>query len=357
MNNFEALSQYMIPSNILIKMLEVYKNIGQNKYLDDALGDAKYYLTEQNVERETFIIASLLELNISDNRMRLIITKNSNPTNQEEKVLLGIKEVLKIIQKDAPEHTFNGSDILGYLNRIFGKNSHKFNNKNYDELLGIRNKLAKPVSMRLSYEKMLENYHFNFSKETFEKIYLSVTAYLEMDLMKPYSDHNELASLLALYYMLIRTNVNVFYYIGFFEKYLRNKDIWNSEKRLSFINFPTSHLQLNGLINLIFDMIINSYLELESIIREKNFDKRMYKGDGIEQTIARLPSTFSKEDIRVYHPDVSDSTINRALFRLRDEKYIMPLGKGRSARWVKLVKDDNPKNIFGYNYDNDENEK
>ena len=116
MNNFEALSQYMIPSNILMKMLEVYKNIGQNKYLEEELGDAKYYLIEQNIERETFIIASILNLNISDNRMRLIITKNSNPTNQEEKILLGIKEVLKIIQKDAPEHTFNGSYILWYLN-------------------------------------------------------------------------------------------------------------------------------------------------------------------------------------------------------------------------------------------------
>ena len=157
--------------------------------------------------------------------------------------------------------------------------------------------------------------------------------------------------------MMIRSELDVFYYIGFFEKYLANKDKWDSEKRLSFINFPTSHLQLNGLICLIFDIINTSYQELNDIIREKNFDKRMYKGDGIEQTIARLPSTFSKEDIRVYHPDVSDSTINRALIKLRDENYIMPLGKGRSARWVKLVKEDSPKNIFGYNYDENTDEK
>ena len=347
----------MIPSNILIKMLEVYKNIGQNKYLDTEIGDAKYYLIEQNIERETFIIASILNLNISDNRMRLIITKGSNPTNQEEKTLLGIKEVLRIIQKDAKDHTYNGSDILAYLNKIFGKNSHKFTNKNYDEITGIRNKLTKPISMRLSFEKMLENYHINFTKTTYEKIYLSLITYLEMDLMKPYSEHNELASLLSLYYMMIRSELDVFYYIGFFEKYLANKDKWDSEKRLSFINFPTSHLQLNGLICLIFDIINTSYQELNDIIREKNFDKRMYKGDGIEQTIARLPSTFSKEDIRVYHPDVSDSTINRALIKLRDENYIMPLGKGRSARWVKLVKEDSPKNIFGYNYDENTDEK
>lgn len=351
MNNYEALSQYMLPSHILNKMLEVYKYIGQNQYFEKELGDAKFYLIEQNIERETFIIASLLNLNISENRMRLIITKDSNPTNQEEKTLVEIKEVLRIIQKDALNHTFNGSDVLTYLNRIFGKNSHKFTTRNYDDLIGIRNKFSKPVSIRLSYEKMLENYHIHFTKKTYEKLYLAIITYLETVLMKPFSDHNELAGLLELYYMLLRSEVDVFKYIGFFEIYLKNKEKWANEVRLSFINFPTSHLQINGLIEQLFDYISLSYKELTNILREKSFDKRMHKSDGIEQTIARLPATFSKEDIRIYHPDVSDSTINRALFKLRDENYIKPLGKGRSARWIKLVKEDDPKNIFGHNYE------
>lgn len=351
MNNYEALTNYMLPSNILNKMLEVYKYIGQNQTFDKELGDSKFYLIEQNIERETFILASILNLNISENRMRLIITKGSNPNNQEEKILVELKEVLRIIQKDALNHTFNGSDILTYLNRIFGKNSHKFTNRNYDELLEVRNKVTKPISIRLSYEKMLENYHINFMKKTYEKIYLAVITYLETVLMKPFSDHNELAGLLELYYMLLRSEINVFKYIGFFEIYLKNKENFDNEIRLSFINFPTSHLQLNGIVELVFDCIISSYKELTNILKEQSFDKRMHKSDGIEQTIASLPSTFSKEDIRIYHPDVSDSTINRALFKLRDENYIKPLGKGRSARWVKLVNEDDPKNIFGTNYD------
>lgn len=351
MNNFEALSQYALPSNILNKMLEVYKYIGQNQNFENELGESKFYLIEQNIERETFIIANLLELNISENRMRLIITKDSNPTNQEEKRLVAIKEVLRIIQKDALTNTFNGSDILAYLNRIFGKNTHKFTNRNYDDLIGIRNKFTKPVSIRLSYEKMLENYHLNFTKKTYEKLYLAIIAYLETVLMKPFSDHNELAGLLELYYMLLRSEIDVFKYLGFFELYIKNKEKWNNEVRLSFINFPTSHLQINGLIEQLFDYIISSYKELTNILKEKSFDKRMHKSDGIEQTISRLPSTFSKEDIRIYHPDVSDSTINRALFKLRDENFIKPLGKGRSARWIKLVKEDDPKNIFGHKYD------
>ena len=48
----------------------------------------------------------------------------------------------------------------------------------------------------------------------------------------------------------------------------------------------------------------------------------------------------------------SDSTINRILFKLRDEQIIMPLGKGRSARWMKIISENDPRLIFGLNYEN-----
>lgn len=350
MNNFEALKQYMIPTSNLNNMLEVYKNIGQNKYLEEELGDQLNYLFEQGLERDTFFLASLTNINLSENRMRLLITKNSHPVNSEEKRLVEIKEVLRLIRKEAKDHTFNGSDILQYLNRIFGKNSHKFTPRNFGDLTGDK-KAHKTMSIRLSFEKMLEEYHLHFNKNTFEKLYLSITAYLEMDLMKPYTDHNDIASLLALYYMLFRTGVDSFKYISFFELYLNEKENWESEKKLSYINFPTSHLRQNGLTNILFEIIKRSYEALKDIIKTNKFDKRMFKGDGIEQTILIMPSTFSKEDIRKYHPNVSDSTINRALFKLRDENIIAPLGKGRSARWVKLISDDDPRKIFGVDYE------
>ena len=48
-----------------------------------------------------------------------------------------------------------------------------------------------------------------------------------------------------------------------------------------------------------------------------------------------MKTTFTKEDIRLQNPYVSESTINRALISLRDSGYIEPLGKGRSAKWIR----------------------
>lgn len=351
MNNFTALKQYLIPTDLLTSMLEIYKLIGKNEAYHEALADNALYLKEQIIERDTYFLALTLNLNITDNRMRLIITKNSHPTNNEEKILVGLKEVLRTIHRDAKKLTFNGSEILQFLNKIFGKNSHKFTSRNFSDSRGSRSTNTKPVSIRLTFEKLLEEYYQNMQRDTYEHLHLSMVTYLEMDVLKPYSEHNDLASILMLYYMLLRSDLDVFAYVSFMEKYHEVEEAFKIEKRISVVNYPDNFLQLSGIMRILFKIIISSYANIKEIIKNNVYEERMYKGDGIEQTIYRLPNTFSKDDIRRFHPNVSESTINRTLFKLRDENIIKPLGKGRSARWVKLIDENHPRQLFGGSYE------
>ena len=90
------------------------------------------------------------------------------------------------------------------------------------------------------------------------------------------------------------------------------------------------------------NLILDACEKAEKIIYDYKVDQNISKGDNIEHTINRLPNVFTKEQIRMIHPYVSESTINRALQKLRDEDKIKPLGKGRSAKWRK----NNNSNIF-----------
>ena len=72
----------------------------------------------------------------------------------------------------------------------------------------------------------------------------------------------------------------------------------------------------------------------------------MNKSNNIENTINKLEDVFTKDEIRLLHPYISDSTINRTLKRMRDEELIRPLGKGRSAKWMKLYKTENKDKLF-----------
>ena len=84
------------------------------------------------------------------------------------------------------------------------------------------------------------------------------------------------------------------------------------------------------------NLILKLYERTDDIISQYCQDSNLAKADNIENTIMNLNNIFTKEEIRLNHPYVSESTINRVLLKLRDEKIIKPLGKGRCAKWIKI---------------------
>ena len=67
-----------------------------------------------------------------------------------------------------------------------------------------------------------------------------------------------------------------------------------------------------------------------------SFDKGIRKIDSVESSILKMGEIFTKEEIRVRNPYLSDSTINRALENLKKENKIRPNGTGRSATWIRI---------------------
>lgn len=346
MNNFEALSHYNIPSDVLKSMLSIYKLIGMNEQYALKLEEKKSFLESDVIEKDTFYASKMLKVEVSDQRLRLLITKNSKPLNKQEEVIVGLKKVFTRLHLNAKDSlSFNGSDILDDLNLIFGKKYISFSKENYI----VKNE--RPKSIRLKYENVLEEYHLYKKEEKFEKIFLSVITYMEMMNLKPYSSNNDIAIMLALYYMLLTSGVDSFFYISFVEKYYNNKDIIKNTVLKGSINYYENYLIVSDTVRIIYKIIEDSYKEIDDMIKKYYFNDRAYKSDVIEETIIKkMPTYFTKDDVRRYHPDASDSTINRILFKLRDEQLIMPLGKGRSARWMKLIKEDDPKLVFGKKY-------
>lgn len=336
-SNFEILKQYIIPADVLSKMLKIYQLIGRGDVYKDNLKTKEEALKEKSMEVDVYFLSNYIGLNLSDTRMRLLITKNSTPRTKEEKILVNLKSVVKMIRDNAKEYTFNGSDLLSYLNIIFGQGTHKFSNQNPS--VSVRNS-KNLISNRLVFEKTLEAYHEFMKKETFENLHLSMVAYLEMSQIKPFNNHNELSSLLALYYMLLRSNIDCFEYVSFFEILFKYNDKFISEQNKAVINYPGGYLQLSGMMRVIFEIITDGYEELKQIVKEHNFEERAFKSDTIIQTIKKLPSIFTKDEIRLKHPQASESTINRVLTKMRDDGLIKPLGTGRSAKWIKVETDD-----------------
>jgi len=352
MNYFETLSQYIIPIPTLNQMINVYKLIGQNEMMAEQLKEKEEVLIENALFKDTYFICELLKLNITDNRKRLIICKDSKPRNDEERSLCAIKTVLKTIRNDPSKYPFNGSDIMDYLNMIMNKKRIKYKTTLFEPL----NKTIryKPISIRLMYDTMLSDYHNAIKNNEFEKLHLSVLTYLQFCCLKPYTEYNELAEILIFYYMLLQNEVYSFKYLSFMEFYLKYQDRLIFEREKASINYPEGRFMMVEIMKTVFDLITDSYNELQKIVKETSKKDNSFKGESLDNYILKeihCGTTFTKEELRIKYPNVSESTLNRSLLRLKEEGIIEIIGKGRSARWIKIIPDNDPRVLFGLNYE------
>ncbi|MCK7488519.1 MAG: hypothetical protein MZU97_25765 [Bacillus subtilis] len=106
------------------------------------------------------------------------------------------------------------------------------------------------------------------------------------------------------------------------------------------MNWASGYADLMPLHKLLLRLFFEVYNQLSITARDHEYEQNLEisKSDYIENTIDKLAEVFSKDDIREKHPLISDSTINRTLKRLQEANKIRPLGKGRSAKWIKLYK-------------------
>ena len=77
-------------------------------------------IIKDTIERDTFFAAKVLNLDITENRTRLIIQKNSAPKNNDERILHNLKEVFKIIQLEGNNLELTPNEFLALAKRIFG---------------------------------------------------------------------------------------------------------------------------------------------------------------------------------------------------------------------------------------------
>ena len=78
------MNRFLIPNDVIVSLAETYKYIGGNECLNLGVGNDMNCIVEQTVERDAYFLSRILKLDISDARVRLIITKNSSPRKKEE---------------------------------------------------------------------------------------------------------------------------------------------------------------------------------------------------------------------------------------------------------------------------------
>ena len=333
MSAIQNINRFIIPNDVIASLTEVYKSIGVSENYK-AITEADYsQIVNQTIERDTFFLSKLINIDLSDNRLRLIITKSSTPRTNEERILYTIKEILTDFAYNPNKQKIDTSTILNLVNYIYPKMGIKYDIYKDDKRNNYN--LSKKAKREIL-DEINNSFNKIYDDNSFEKIILILNYYIDLVSLKPFTSYNEIVPYLMLYLLLNKIDCRAILYVSLFEHIYFNKAEFDDELQNACFNWEEGYHQVLPFVRYFINLLNQLFKKCNSIVSSYIKEVNVNKADNIENTILNLPNIFTKEEIRLTHPYVSDSTINRALKKLHDENIIRPLGKGRSAKWLKV---------------------
>ncbi len=325
----ENINRFIIPNDVIATLMQIYKYIGKNDIYSKIASPDIERIVEQTIEKDTYYLGKLLKLDITDARLHLIISKKSIAKNREENILFNLKEILTDIQLKGENYLIQSNNQLNLINYIYQNQYIKFDE---EKKLGYSGKYSKRNELD-KYNQMVEE-----SRGFVEPIFMSLNYFIDIYNLQPFTSNNKTIAYLMLYLLLLKSEVHAFRYVSFFEMIYNEKETVEERILDASFNWAEGIPQILTFIRFMLDLILRCWQKTDEILKAYEIDSNINKSDNIENTISSFKGNiFTKDDIRLVHPYVSESTINRALKRLRDEKLIKPLGKGRSAKWMKIT--------------------
>lgn len=329
------IDHYTIPNDIVVSLTKIYKYIGKNDYYLNTVGNDINRVIDQTVEKDTYFLSKILNLDISEARTKLIINKDSSPRNKDETTLFNVKDILLSIQLKYDNLGYQSNDILNMVNYVY---RHYKQNVKFDYVESTNRSVLASQNMkskRLILDEMSDLMDKHIKNESYEKTVLYLHYFIDFYNLKPFTSRNDISSLILLYELLFKSEIFAFKYVSLFEMLCEDFINFNDVLSRSSVNWQEGHANSFEFVRYFLNFIIKAYQKTEELIRNYKYDRNIKKHENIENTILSMKEIFTKDEIRALHPYVSESTINRALISLRDEGYIVPLGKGRSAKWMR----------------------
>ena len=339
-NCFSNIDRLTYPNSLVISLTKLYQYKGKDFYYEDVLKNYIDAIIKNTIEKDALYVSRILKLNISESRTRLILKKNSDPKTKDERILSNLKNVFKIIQDKGTDFEVTSNEFLHLGITLFkGVDNISFN---------VEIKTSKPhlleekikISKREILDAEIKEFNSAIKNKNVEPTQAITNLYVDLLHLNLFNDHNQILSLIIMYCLLVKERFNLFKYISFFEEYYKKIEQFKASTISAGFNWEAGFSQTAMLNKDIIDMLLDGYGKVEQMVSNFNFDKKIKKIDNVESAIMKLGEVFTREQIKQACPQLSDSTINRALTRLKDENKIRPNGTGRSASWIRLVPDE-----------------
>lgn len=331
---------------MLLDMMKLYRFSGKDSYYNQIFAkDLKAY-RNVNIVEEVYYFAKIMELDLTDERLKLLAKKEIVPKNNSEKIVNNLKNVFSLILNHVDNFDLFANEVQDLGNTLFNDVCRiKFVSEIVKEKSNFQStKIKKDQSVTL--QGLFDKFKSLYNSKEYEVSLLITNFFIDFLNFKVFEEPNnykvnDYLGYLVMYILLFKYEFEVFNYKSFFKQIYENMKSFHTVIAQCSFNWSSGFSNVTLVHEFIVDRLLECYDLVEGEMLKTTYmrDSKFSKNEEVEISISHFPGdTFTKSDIQKLHPNVSVKTIERTLERLQAEGKIEALGTGRSAKWMKKFK-------------------
>ncbi len=278
-------------------------------------------------------------------RIKQILSDKTTPRNRDEEEILGYRDVLNVIHENYEYIPLKSSYILqlhGQLYKYSDKSiGGKYKNvQNYiseirpDGSSYVRFQPLEPFETPDAVERLCQEFNIVSSKFDVDPLILILIFILDFLCIHPFNDGNGRMSRLLTLLLLYKFGFNIGKFISIEKIIEETKDKYYEALQFSSLGWIEDNNDPSAFIKYMLSVILKAYRDLDDRVKilSENNSKALILVEGAIKTIL---GKFTKADILALCPTLSQTTIERCLKKLLDNKQIQKHGDRKSSYYTR----------------------
>lgn len=341
--NFEKEYKKMLTSDIVLYLTRIHEYRGmyakgriQDEMLSELVEIARIQSTEASNRIEGIIT--------TDERLRKIVHEKTIPKTRNEKEIAGYRDVLATIHESYDYIPITSNMILQLHRDLykFSGNGHGGSFKSTDNVIaeklpdGTKKVRFQPVpawETSESIDNLCNTFKEALSLQTMDVLLLLPMFILDFLCIHPFDDGNGRMSRLLTLLILYRSGYFVGQYISIEKLISDTKEDYYEVLQASSWGWHEEKNDYAPFVRYMLGIVIAAYREFGDRV-ELLTDKTISKSDRITEIIKKSYGKITKSEIAKQCPEISQTTIQRALNELVKSSQIIKIGGGRYTSYV-----------------------
>ena len=305
---------------------------------------------------ETLRQAAVVESTTSSNRLegitapakrvRALVLKSSNPQNRPEQEIAGYRDALNFLHASYPYLRFS-TDLLRQLHTL----TYRYQAKPGGSFKAVDNEIVerapdgeiarvrfRPVSAEQTPEalaQLVAAYTDAVSRRSVEALVVVPLTILDFLCIHPFVDGNGRVSRLLTLLLLYRHDFHLGRYISLERIFEESKESYYNALEASSSAWHEGAHDPMPWVRYFWGVLLRAFEEFEQRVSQAGGHKAN-KSEQLVAAIRRQVGPFAISDIEASCPGISRELARRVIRRLRDEGVIIPQGRGRNAKWLRI---------------------